>query len=352
MAVTTALAFVLFAGLALRVGSTDGYRFFRPIGAGELIHTDPRLLLPGQVPTSSYGYDGQFYFFIAQDPFLRNPLIAPALDNSLRYRRIGLPLLAWSLSLGHRELLPYVLILINVLACTATVTACALVAARLRRPAWHALVVAVFPGTWVSLLHDMTEPLQLALAAWGMVAASAGLLFLSSLTKETTVIVQLSEAVRHAAGGRWRPALRHLLLMAVVGIWALAVARLVHAHESTFAAQFLDPPGAPFVVLAQSAHDLPTISILLPAIAICVLSVLRLFQARDRFALGAAASALVGLGAGSTTWIDPFAYFRTIALAGVLVFVSWLEARDALGAVVVLLMLTTGVLTLAISLLP
>lgn len=350
--ITVGLALLLFTGLALRAGSTDGYRFFRTIGVGEKIHADPRLLLPGQVPLSGYGYDGQFYFFIAQDPFLRNPAIASSLDASLRYRRIGMPLLAWALSLGHREFLPLVLILINVLACTATVAACALTALRLRRQPWHALAVAVFPGTWVSLLHDMTEPLQIALAAWGMVATSAGLLFLSSLTKETTVIVQLSEAARNAIGRRWGSAARNALLMAAVGVWALLVRQLIPGRDSGLFAQFLQPPGAPFILLAQEATHPAVLALLVPALAICLLSIARLARIRDRFALGAAGYALVGLAAGSTTWIDPFAYMRTIALAGVLVFLSWLDARDRLGFAVVVLMLFSGALTLAVALLP
>ena len=342
-----AAAFLLFLGLALRLGASDGYHYYRAIGVGHLF-ADPSLLLPGQEQQKlpGLGFDGQFYFYIAQDPFLRNPLTAPALDNSLRYRRILYPLLAWALSLGHRAWLPYLLVGINVAACTAVVGAAATAARRAGRSAWLALAVAVFPGVWVSLLHDLTEPLQLALASWGVLLESAGLLLLSALAKETTAIVQLSEAVRSLAARRWSPALRNLAGLAVLAVWSLAVMRFVHAHAGNLAADFLTPPWAPVTALIEGLSNPALYFFLVPALGICVLSLVRLAWTRDRFALGAAAYSAVGLLAGITTWQDPLAEYRNTALAGVLVFMSWMGARDRLGFVVVVLMLFAGALAL------
>jgi hypothetical protein len=347
--ITVALLF--FAGLALRVGSTDGYRFYRAIAVGSLFE-DPSLLPADLKPAPTVGLDGQFYYYIAQDPFLRNPYTARALDNNLRYRRILYPLLAWLLSGGRRGLLPYVLIAINVVACTAVAAAAAVASRRAGQTAWLALAVAIFPGVWVSLTRDMTEPLQLALATWGLLLESALLLFLSSLAKETTAIVQLTEGIRNLVGGRMRPAARNLLLLALLLGWALAVSLFVHAHSSNLTAQFLDPPWAPFSLLLQSTSNPALYACLVPNLAICLLAVARLARTRDRYALAAGAYAVVGILAGNTTWIDPFAEFRITALAGVLVFMSWVSARDRMGAVVVMLMLLTGVLGLAVALLP
>lgn len=49
----------------------------------------------------STGYDGQFYHLIAHDPFLRSNLKAYIDDARLRYRRILVPMLAYTLALGN-----------------------------------------------------------------------------------------------------------------------------------------------------------------------------------------------------------------------------------------------------------
>jgi hypothetical protein len=47
------------------------------------------------------GFDGQMYHYVAHDPFLREDLKHYVDDARLRYRRILVPLLAWTLALGQ-----------------------------------------------------------------------------------------------------------------------------------------------------------------------------------------------------------------------------------------------------------
>lgn len=341
-----ALAFYLV--LVGRSGFEDGFHFYRPIHVG-VYYANPRLVLPGQPPRDIYGYDGQFYFFIAQDPFLGNPDIAPTLDNSLRYRRILYPLLAWLLSFGQRAWLPWVLVLINVTAGTAAIAGLAVAARREGRSPWLALAVALNPGLWIPILTDLTEPLQLALLAWAVVLdGSAVLLLLSALAKETTAVVQVVELIRRARARQWTVAARHALALALLGGWALWVWKTVHAHESTLGGHLLEPPGAPQIALVSG----PEWGRLLVAIALafCVLAIVRLIWIRDAAALGGAAYATVGLAAGIDTWADPLAYFRVIAGAVVLVFMSWAAARDRAGTAAVALSAVAGVAALGMLL--
>lgn len=325
-----AAAFLFFLLVAFRAGQGDGFRYYHAIQVGEYF-ARPALLLPGQTAQPGVGYDGQFYFFIAQDPLLRNPVIAPALDNSLRYRRILYPLLAWALSLGQRRWLPYVLIAINVIACTAAVAACAVAAARAGRSPWLALAFAVYPGLWIPLALDLTEPLQLALLAWGMLSGSAVLLLLSGLAKETTAAIQGLEMLRLAARLDYRGAARHLAALVLLAVWSLLVWKLVHAHESTLGGHLLDPPGAPFLEFVKLLEEPVRAVFEGAAVLICLLAVARLSWARDRFAVAAAVYALVGLAAGVDTWADPTAYFRVIAGVPLLAFLSWVSAGDRAG---------------------
>lgn len=54
---------------------------------------------------NSHGYDGQFYRYIAHDPFLRSDLKNYVDDPRLRYRRILVPLLAYLLASGQQNLI-------------------------------------------------------------------------------------------------------------------------------------------------------------------------------------------------------------------------------------------------------
>jgi hypothetical protein len=51
----------------------------------------------------SKGFDGQFYHYMAHDPFLRSDLKDYFDDPGMRYRRIFVPLLAYGLALGGQE---------------------------------------------------------------------------------------------------------------------------------------------------------------------------------------------------------------------------------------------------------
>src|SRR5947209_1238998 len=47
---------------------------------------------------NSDGYDGQEYYYVADDPFLQRR----AFRDAFRYQRIGYPLVVWAVSLGQR----------------------------------------------------------------------------------------------------------------------------------------------------------------------------------------------------------------------------------------------------------
>ncbi len=163
-------------------------------------------------PTGSEGYDGQFVYFIAADPFTAPDLIdAPA----YRYQRILLPAMARLLSLGQAELVPWVLLLIN-LAALAGGTAILerLLQAQGVSP-WYALTYGLFGGIFMAVRLSVTEPLAygLVLAAiwlerdehpWWMAVALA----LAALAKETTLLFVGGYGLWLLVEGRWRDAAR------------------------------------------------------------------------------------------------------------------------------------------------
>lgn len=327
----TLVSAAFFVALAVVTGSADHFRFYRPINAGSR-YAATQELLPGQVVRHGDGYDGQFYFYIAQDPLLRDPWTAASLDNSIRYRRILYPLLAFSLSLGDRTRLPYALIAINVAALTALVAILGATARRNGVTPWSALIVTLNVGIWLPLLGDLTEPLQCALLAAAFFADSALLIWASGLAKEITLVTMATQTLQHLYHRRLRRAAAYGAALVTTIVWGVLVNHLVQGRESTLFGALLNPPGAPFIQLAETWRQGAVREVLLvPAVATALLGVIRIVWQRDPAALAAAAYLLVALAAGNDTWTDPEAYFRVMVAGVVLMFMSWTGARDRLG---------------------
>ena len=65
-------------------------------------------------PSGILGYDGQFAYYIARDPVGARPYLGS--NPSYRYQRIVYPMLARFLALGQPALIPWTLLLINIVS--------------------------------------------------------------------------------------------------------------------------------------------------------------------------------------------------------------------------------------------
>jgi hypothetical protein len=125
------------------------------------VYTHPAQMYPKISHVTFKGYDGQFYYRLALNPFnWHRTAYGITMDHPYRYTRIGYPLVAWALSLGgHGKLLPTVLVVINVV-CVALI---AFLGAKFAREAGrHALWGLLFAGYFglvISVGRDMSEPL-------------------------------------------------------------------------------------------------------------------------------------------------------------------------------------------------
>lgn len=117
----------------------------------------------------SHGYDGQFAYFIALDP-LNARYYMP--DPAYRYTRILYPAVARTLALGNPSIVPVSLILVNLVAIAAGTVALAAWFMRSGLSSWLALVYGLYPGLFVGLRRDLTEPL-----AYGLVVIAIYLLY-------------------------------------------------------------------------------------------------------------------------------------------------------------------------------
>ena len=112
-------------------------------------------------PNAPVGYDGQFAYAIAVNPLGAAPLLD---DPAYRYQRILYPMLAWAMALGQPELVPWTLIMLNVLALALGAELLGQHLLRHGLKAWYGLLFVLWVGQWFSLRFDLQEPLSLALA--------------------------------------------------------------------------------------------------------------------------------------------------------------------------------------------
>jgi hypothetical protein len=168
-----------------------GHRFIFQSTASSVIKPDPTY----HYPTRINGYDGQFYYYLAADPMeARHYMDVP----NYRYTRILYPMVARTLAVGRVNLIPYTLILVNLVALGAGTYVIGLWLVRHLISPWFAVFYGLYPGLFGSLQRDLAEPLAFLLAGLGMylfrfggrhrIALSAVAFSLAALTRETLAI--------------------------------------------------------------------------------------------------------------------------------------------------------------------
>ncbi len=135
-------------------------------------YSHPAQMHPRISHVPSTGYDGQFYYRFAFNPFNWHPTAyGITVDHNYRYTRIGYSLVAYVLSLGgHGRLLPTVLVVVN-LVCVGLMAWLGAKFAREsgRHALWGLLFVAYF-GLVISVGRDTSEPLADACMLGGLLA--------------------------------------------------------------------------------------------------------------------------------------------------------------------------------------
>ncbi len=199
------------------------------------VHATPGpLTCPTQV---NRGYDGQFFYRLALDPFTTKVTdFGITFDRpSYRHQRILLPLTAWALSGGGcpRAAL-FALLAINLLAGIAlTATGASLAKSIGANPLW-ALGLALYPGFLISLARDLSEVAACSLLLGGIVLArhahwrcASVIFFLAALTRETTLVVPaallLVQGTYFLRGLRTKDATRPTVATLVACAWPIVL---------------------------------------------------------------------------------------------------------------------------------
>ena len=173
--------------------------------------------LPHGMPVAkTYGYDGQFFYRLALNPLnFHHTAYGITMDRPYRYMRIGYPALTWLVSLGQHNLVPVMLVVVNIAAIGALGYLGGIFAVDGGRHALAGLLMPGYFGLLTSLSRDTAEPLAAVCLVAGLLAVRrrrpvlAGMLLaFGALTRETVMVAVAALAVMRVLGilrGRARP---------------------------------------------------------------------------------------------------------------------------------------------------
>lgn len=137
---------------------------------------DPSKVPPGlTVDPTSGGYDGMMFYRLALDPFTNvQTAYGIKLDEpSYRQQRILYPLIVWMFSLGNATWVPWLLVLVNLVAVGVMAVAGGAIAKQYGiDPRWGVLM-PLYPGFLITFSRDTAEIVACAFAVCAMWAYGA-----------------------------------------------------------------------------------------------------------------------------------------------------------------------------------
>jgi hypothetical protein len=352
------------------------------IHAGSAFHPQPLLPHDAYVFKGS-GFDGQFFFYLAQDPLLLGDDVRPHLDAvSYRQQRILLPAIAFVLSGGgDPDALQWVLPAINLAAVLfASWVLAQFLRARGRSP-WLALLFAGSSGIVLSLLNDVADPLAASLFVVGLIRWSddrrlPALLWLTAacLARETYVIpvgaVVAYELLR-SRGRAWP----WLIPPAVVGAWTLYVRLHAAAAPDHHEHAIAKPDALPFTAVWGKLRAIANQDVVGAAnwellLVLIILGTFVLFAVRGGQVLAAALPArqwparidvlpVIGLATvvlvpflTKFLWSNPLSYGRYVSVAPAILVMLAAVRRDRLALLVAAMLAVLTLLNPYAALLP
>ena len=186
---------------------------------------------------NSFGYDGQFYHYVAHDPLFRRGLDQYIDAPRLRYRRILVPALASIAALGHDAAIDPALVGVNLLFLFAGVYWLSRYIAGSGHYAAWGLLFLLAPAVLVSL-DRLTVDLALTALSMGFALYVAenqprrlyAILVLAPLARETGLLLTAAYSISQFAGGRLKTA----CLFATSALPALAWYAFVQSQTSPY----------------------------------------------------------------------------------------------------------------------
>jgi hypothetical protein len=181
------------AGARILVAGHGNIASFIVVGADHVRGRVPR----GIPVISGQGYDGQFYYRMALAPLnFHHAAYGIQMDTFSRFERIAYPAFAWVVAAGRGSLVPWSLVIVNVVGLGCLGALGAVIARDAgRHSCWGLLLPSYFGFVWV-LSRDLAEIVTATFVVAGVVALRrnrsvvAGVAFsVGVLSRETALLV-------------------------------------------------------------------------------------------------------------------------------------------------------------------
>lgn len=199
-AIIIAICYVTFFVLLLRARGGDVSLFV--IAGG--VNVDASKVPAGlTVIPNIGGYDGIWFYRLAINPFTSvQAAHGIRIDNPpYRQQRVMYPLIVWLLSLGHVTWIPWLLVIVNILAAAVMAGFAGAFAKRFGLNALWGVIVPLYPGFVLTFSRDLAEIVTAAFAMgaiWAIASrrniAAALLLTAAVLTREPTLLLAFALA--------------------------------------------------------------------------------------------------------------------------------------------------------------
>jgi hypothetical protein len=340
---------LLSALLALLILNLYGFNPTGPIMIGDQwdgrrFWTPETRVLPG------VGYDGQFFYYLAQDPLLLSSDAPTQFDNPpYRAGRILYPLLTYLLALGQPSLIPWALLAVNVLAAAAATAAAVAITRTLGARPTFSLWVLLSPSIFVGLIADLAEPTAVACLVLGVALylrgrlGWAGLaLALATLAREVSGAVPAIFAAHALWRRRWRQAALYLAPLALPALWHLWVGvrygglPLLKANPNfgfplsgaLYRAGVLLGLTDPLLGPRQPPDPFPELLIVVASVALLLSGLLRLRRHRDDQSLQLALQSASVLATEASSRVAVGSYSRVVGIPLLLAGLCWLMDRQ------------------------
>lgn len=309
------------------------------------------------------GYDGQFYYRYAVDPFSKDvKYVVKSVRGKGRhgikvdapkYRRgrLTYPLAAWALAFGQKAPIPYTLILVNILGFILLVAIVKKVVLHFGASWYYYYFPLLIGGLYFSLARNLPDLLVCTLLAWSylcflqekrfwFVIASSLLL----LCKESSAIflvpayaiLFLAGLTKEPLSKQFREKMMLLLPVVVLLAWKYTLNTLYPgALQQGFAASFIKHFDLPFKGIYESliSHFFLTkfayMTWALLLIAICLKEVIqrRQFEVRNWMYWGVWINLLLTLCYAIPIYEDMWSFMRVLAASHVMCFFFLLERK-------------------------
>lgn len=236
--------------------------------------------------SGTWGYDGQFYYQMA-----RNPLQAYRyMDNApFREQHMFYPLVVGILSLGQAVLIPYMLLIVNVLSVVLTVELVSRLLARCKFSPWFSLAIGLYFGQAAGVLFDTAEPFTyflVCLGVWLIVeknrfGLAAIMMGLASLAREIAILFPIGYLCVAVVQKKWQRCAQLVILgILPLLLWLLALRLTFDQTGVTFTRPFEHIPfaGIFFYIHAPKKFYLLILLMFLPTLAGWILVLVDLFR--------------------------------------------------------------------------